>query len=169
MAEKTIELYLNDHLAGSTFGVDLARQICDRSEGTPFGRTMATVAAQIEQDRDTLVELIERFDVSRNPVKAAATWVAEKASRVKLSGATAGDPDIGMFMALEAMVLGVTGKLRLWEALRHVSAAFDELDEAEVDTLVERARSQIETLEAERLALASRTLAPAPSTVGSPE
>ena len=33
MADKPMDTYLDDHLAGSTLGIDLAKQIRDRSEG----------------------------------------------------------------------------------------------------------------------------------------
>ena len=35
-----MEVYLNDHLAGAMLGSDLAEQILERSEGTPFGDVM---------------------------------------------------------------------------------------------------------------------------------
>jgi hypothetical protein len=42
---------------------------------------MKSIAAQIEEDRETLVELMERMDVSKNPLKQAAGWVAEAGVR----------------------------------------------------------------------------------------
>ena len=159
MAEKAIEVYLNDHLAGAMLGSDLAEQIRERSEGTPFGEVMAKVAAQIEEDRETLVGLMERMDVGGNPVKQATTWLAEKASRPKFSGLTSGDPEVGYFMALESMTLGVTGKLSLWEALRRVSGKHPEIAATNLDELIERARWQRDTLEEERLRAAERALA----------
>ena len=94
MAEP-LDVYLNDHLGGAMLGGDLAEQIRDQSEGTPLGEVMTRLAAEIEEDRDTLVELMERVGASRNPVKQVTGWVAEKASRVKFSGATSGDPTSG--------------------------------------------------------------------------
>ena len=159
MAEKAIEVYLNDHLAGAMLGSDLAEQIQERSEGTPFGDVMVTISAQIEEDRETLVGLMERMDIGRNPVKQATTWLAEKASRPKFSGMTSGDPDVGYFMALESMMLGVSGKLALWEALKRVAGAHPEIAASNLDELIERARSQRDTLEEERLRAAERALA----------
>jgi hypothetical protein len=49
---------------------------------------MESLASQIEEDRQTLIELMERMDTSKNPVKQATTWMAEKVSRAKLSGPT---------------------------------------------------------------------------------
>ncbi len=86
MADKALEIYLNDHLAGAMLGTDLAEQIRERSEGDPFGDVMTGLAAQIEEDRETLVALMEQLDVARNPVKQATTWLAEKASRRSSAG-----------------------------------------------------------------------------------
>ena len=159
MAEKAIEVYLNDHLAGAMLGSDLAERIRDRSEGTPFGDVMVAIAAQVEEDRETLIDLMGRLGVTRNPVKQATTWIAEKASRPKFSGLTSGDPDVGYFMALESMMLGVTGKLGLWQALGRVADEHPEIAATNLDELVERARSQLDALEGQRLALAERALA----------
>ena len=87
MADRAMDVYLNDHLAGAILGSDLAEQIRKRHEGSPLGELMGSLAPQIEEDRQTLVDLMERMDVSKNPLKQASGWVAEKASRVKFSGA----------------------------------------------------------------------------------
>lgn len=158
MAEKAMEVYLNDHLAGAMLGSDLAEQILERSEGTPFGDVMLSVSAQIEEDRDTLIDLMERMDITRNPVKQATTWIAEKASRPKFSGRTSGDPDVGYFMALESMTLGVTGKLALWEALTRVAGDHPEIAATNLEELIERARTQRDALEGQRLVAAERAL-----------
>ena len=158
MADKALEIYLNDHLAGAMLGTDLAEQIRERSEGDPFGDVMTGLAAQIEEDRETLVALMEQLDVGRNPVKQATTWLAEKASRPKFSGLTSGEPEVGYFMALESMTLGVTGKLSLWRALERVADRYPAIAATDLDELIRRATLQRDTLEEERLRTAERAL-----------
>ncbi len=158
MADKALEIYLNDHLAGAMLGTDLAEQIRERSEGDPFGDVMTGLAAQIEEDRETLVALMEQLDVARNPVKQATTWLAEKASRPKFSGLTSGEPEVGYFMALESMMLGVTGKLSLWRALERVADRYPAIAATDLDELIRRATLQRDTLEEERLRTAERAL-----------
>jgi hypothetical protein len=154
-----MDVYLNDHLAGATLGSNLAEQIRDRHEGTPLGEIMRTIAAQVEEDRRTLIELMERMGVSRNPVKQATGWVAEKASRVKFSGVASGEPDHGAFMALESLTLGVAGKLSLWQALEQVKGDYPELASVDLDGLIARAQAQHGTLEQQRLAAGRHALA----------
>ena len=81
MAGSALETYLNDHLAGAMFGSDLAEQIRARTEETRIGDLMASLAQQIEEDRQSLVGLMERMGISQSQVKQATTWLAEKASR----------------------------------------------------------------------------------------
>jgi hypothetical protein len=159
MADRAMDVYLNDHLAGATLGSNLAEQIRDRHEGTPLGDIMRTIAAQVEEDRRTLIELMERMDVSRNPVKQATGWVAEKASRVKFSGVVSGEPDHGAFMALETLTLGVVGKLSLWQALEQVKGDYPALASADLEGLIARAQAQHGTLEQQRLAAGRHALA----------
>jgi hypothetical protein len=158
MTAKALETYLNDHLAGSRLGVDLAERLREMTEGTPREATMATLAAEIAEDRDKLAELIERVGASENQVKQATAWVAEKASRLKLSGVGSGDDDYGLFLSLETLSLGVAGKLGLWEALLQQAPGHDGLDPVVLGELAARARKQREVLERERLAVAASAL-----------
>lgn len=147
MADRPLDIYLNDHLAGATLGSDLAVQIRDHSEGTPLGDAMEGIAAEIEEDRQALDDLMDALDVNRNPVKKAGGWAAEKLSRVKFSGAGSGDSEHGNFMALETLTLGVAGKRCLWVALRNVADRYEAIHEEDIDRLIERATSQHAELE----------------------
>ncbi len=122
MAERPMDIYLNDHMAGAMLGSELSAQLRDRNEGTPLGELMIPIAAEIEEDRETLSDLMDALEVSRNPIKQAGGWVAEKWSRVKFSGAGTGDAEHGNFMAIESLTLGVTGKRCLWVALDAVQS-----------------------------------------------
>jgi hypothetical protein len=158
MADKAMDVYLNDHLAGAMLGSDLAEQLQEENEGTPLGDLMATIAAQIEEDREALIDLMERMGTSKNPVKQATTWLAEKASRPKFSGLTSGEPEVGTFMALESLTLGVEGKASLWKALKAVTDRYEPLQATNLDELSERAKTQHDALEGERVAAATRAL-----------
>jgi hypothetical protein len=151
--------YLNDHLAGATFGSDLAQQLQQRTDGSPLGETLRSLSTQIDEDRETLIDLMERLSTARNPVKQATAWVAEKASRVKLGGVTASETGLATFTALETLSLGVEGKLALWTALKEVSD-WEPLASVDLDNLIERARAQRRVLEHERLTASRQALVP---------
>ena len=159
MADKAMNVYLNDHLSGAMLGSALAKQIQVQNEGSALGTRMESLASQIEEDRQTLIELMERMDTSKNPVKQATTWMAEKVSRAKFSGPTSGGPEQGTFMALETLSLGVLGKVSLWKALKEVAAHHAPLTSMNLDELIARAQAQHDALEAERIAASRRALA----------
>jgi hypothetical protein len=159
MADRAMRVYLNDHLAGAMLGSALAEQIRDRAKGTPLGDVMEPIASQIEEDRQTLLDLMKRMGARKNPIKQAMGWIAEIASRVKFSGVLSGEPEHGAFLALESLTLGVAGKACLWTALKKVSGTYPVLSPADLDALIERAESQHGVLERERIAAGRRALA----------
>lgn len=61
MADKAMDVYLNDHLTGAMLGSALAEQLREENEGTPLGEVMASLAPQIEEDRKTLIDLMDRM------------------------------------------------------------------------------------------------------------
>ena len=159
MADNAIDVYLNDHLAGAMLGSDLAEQIQVQNRGTALGQLMESLAPQIQHDRQTLIELMERLESSKNPIKQATAWIAEKASRAKFSGMTSGEPELGTFMALETLALGVRGKACMWKTLKQVAGQHPAIASMNLDELIDRARTQEDALERERLAAGTRALA----------
>jgi hypothetical protein len=149
MTDASLDTYLNDHLAGAMFGADLARQIAAQVDATERAPRFVDLAAEIEADRRTLSGLMDRLGTSKNPVKQAVTWMAEKLSRAKLSGP--GDDELNLFMALETLSLGVEGKASVWRTLRDLVDRYPALDATELDGLIARAEDQRRLVEAERI------------------
>jgi hypothetical protein len=162
MAGRAIDTYLNDHLGGATAGSDLAAQIRDRHEGQELGEVMKSLAEEIEADRKTLLDLMERIGTVPNPVKQATRWLVEKVSRVKFAGVLSGSPDHGAFMALESLYLGVEGKASMWKSLKQIADQYPAVATTNLDELLERAEAQKAILEREHLAAAKDVLAPDP-------
>lgn len=156
MPQKPLAIYLQDHLAGSTAGVSLARRFVKSHSGTQTGRALAEVGAEIEADRETLLQLMAELGIEGSRAKNAVAWVGERLSRLKPNGRLSGESAYQGLHELETLVLGITGKLALWEALRVVPEVAASVD---LDVLEERARSQRERVEKERLALARAALA----------
>lgn len=154
MDHDALDTYLNDHFAGATLGCEHARRLEAACADSPFGAVMADIAMEIEQDRDTLAELMERLDTPRSPVKAATAWVAEKAGRVKFGGATSGDRELGDYLALETLSLGVEGKRSLWTALEAIADDYPALRSVDLAALAARAEAQRAALEEQRIVAA---------------
>src|SRR3954447_4413692 len=142
--------YLNDHLAGSTAGLELARRIADDHRGTEYGEVVGPIAEEIADDRRALEDVMRRLGAGRDPLKLLGAWGAEQLRRVR-PGWLFGESEAGRLEELEMLALGVTGKLALWEALQRTHAADPRLSGVDLQALAERARSQFERIEALRL------------------
>jgi hypothetical protein len=116
-----LAIYLNDHLAGATGGVELARRASASNRGhKTFGQPLDRVCEEIEEDRATLQEVIDRLGFSESHVKPAGAWVAEKLGRLKLNGRLRGYSPLSRVLELEGLLIGITGKMALWETLAEV-------------------------------------------------
>src|ERR1700754_4709211 len=90
MTGRLLAIYLNDHLAGSTGGAALARRARDNDPDGSSGTTLAKVCAEIEADRETLLEVMEELGVNRDPIKPVIAWFGEKLGRLKPNGRVRG-------------------------------------------------------------------------------
>ena len=79
-------IYLNDHLAGATLGVELAHRMARSHTGPGAGSTMERLAAEIAQDRSALQEIMAGLGVPARGYKVCAGWIGEKVGRLKLNG-----------------------------------------------------------------------------------
>jgi hypothetical protein len=149
--------YLNDHYAASVGAVQLARRVAGSNRGTRYGETLATLASEIDEDRQALALIMQRLGIRTDRVKATVAWSAEKLGRLKLNGQVTGYSPLSRLEELEILELGVTGKLLLWEALRRAAPAG--VPEAELEPLIKRAQSQRRRLERQRREAAAEALA----------
>jgi hypothetical protein len=160
MAEgKLLQIYLNDHLAGSVAGAELARRALSSNEGTDLGTFLAQLTVEIDEDKDALEELMDRLEFKKNVFKQSAGWMAEKAGRLKLNGQITGYSDLSRLLELEGLLIGVRGKLSLWENLKSIDNHDPTLATFDFDTLIKRAQSQIAGLEEHKIAAARTAFA----------
>jgi hypothetical protein len=153
--KKLLSIYLNDHLAGSTAGIELVKRACSQNQGTDYGRFLTELTKEIDEDRAAFVEIMDRLGIRRDPAKVAGGWVLEKMGRLKLNGQLRGYSPLSRLVELEGLALGVTGKLAGWKALRLLADGEPALDAAALERLIERAERQQRGLEEHRL-LATR-------------
>lgn len=154
-----LSTYLHDHLAGSHFAIQLLESLRDQYPDNEPGTLAAALLAEISEDQNTLQEIVDR--VGRSPVDLtqAAGWFAEKASQFKLHRDHTGI-GIGTFEALEALMLGISGKLALWRALPIIREADSRIPEQDFEKLATRARDQFARVEEQRLRTARYTFLP---------
>jgi len=143
-----LEIYLNDHLGGSTSGIELAKRIQKASEGTELGALMDRLVEEIAQDRDTLREFMDLVDADPDKLKVAGGWLTEKLGRLKLNGKLIGESPLSGMVELEALSLGLEGKRSLWVALLESQA--QRFGAERLRELIVRAERQRTALEVHR-------------------
>jgi hypothetical protein len=149
----SLGIYLQDHLAGAAYAIDLVEFMRDEHQGDELGQFAATLLVDIKTDRDTLQRLADRAGAGSSTFKELTAWFSEKVSRLKLSH-DVGDA-LGTFEALEFLALGIQGKLALWRALGAVAMADDRLNGMDFGRLAARAEKQHAKVENRRLQVAA--------------
>jgi hypothetical protein len=139
---KLLGIYLNDHLAGSTVGIELSKRALGSNKDNEYGAVLERIAKEIDEDRDTLQRLMKDLGVRRDQPKVTAAWVAEKFGRLKPNGRLISYSPLSRVVELESLALGITGKRSLWEALAEVAGEDARLDAEELRRLAERAERQ---------------------------
>jgi hypothetical protein len=140
-------IYLNDHLAGSVAGSNLAGRLAASERGSADAEVLERLAIEIEADREDLVDMMKTLDVPIRHYKMWAAWTAERAGRLKLNGRLIARSPLSRVLELEAMRLGVEGKAAGWRTLRLLAETDGRLDTMRLDKLNARARQQVDDLE----------------------
>ncbi len=113
-----LPIYLNDHLAGATVGVELSRRIeAGNQEVEALAPVLSRVRAEIEADRETLEGVLDRLGIRRDPFKPYAAWLLERLGRLKPNGHLRGYSPLSRVLELEGLGMGILGKAELWRTL----------------------------------------------------
>jgi hypothetical protein len=153
-------IYLNDHLAGATAGIELFRRTARAHAGSPTGAELQQLTAEVEADRTALLDIMASLSVPVRRYKLVTAWAAEKAARLKPNGHVLSRSPLSSLIELEALRLGVQGKAAGWRTLRQIAETDARLDRNRLEHLQERARQQADRLEALRLATAATVFHP---------
>jgi hypothetical protein len=157
---RLLAIYLNDHLAGSTAGLELARRALGANRATEFEAPLERLAAELAEDRDALVDVMDRLGVGRDALKVIAGWAAEKAGRLKLNGSLTGYSPLSRVLELEVLGVGVEGKRAMWRTLRELAAEDARLEGVDLAGLARRAERQRRLIEQQRLRAAAIAFEP---------
>lgn len=153
-----LSVYLNDHHAGAHSALALIDRLLGE-EATPW---LAELRTDIEQDRQTLADVMRRLDIAESSVKKVSGWVGEQMVATKLA-AESPHPAFRRMEAYELLSLGILGKQKLWLALIEAAAGYPALSGISLDQLFARAVDQHARVERERLLAARDALHPARS------
>ncbi len=150
-------IYLNDHLAGATGGLELARRVAASHPG-PAAGTLQRLVAEVAQDRAALEDIMAALSIPVRGYKVYAAWIGEKAARLKLNGYLLTRSPLSSLEELEMLRLGVEGKAAGWRTLRVLAETDKRLDPGRLDELISRARRQADLLEEFRVRAAGHVI-----------
>jgi hypothetical protein len=158
MSSKILTTYLNDHLAGSVAGLELVDHLL-KHEGANR-ESYAALRTEIEEDQQTLRQLLAELGEKESQVRKAAAWLTEKLGEAKLRLDDQGHGELRALEALETLGLGIQGKLSLWRALGSVAETIPQLERLDLLRLQQRAIDQFERIDGLRIQAARAALAP---------
>jgi hypothetical protein len=151
MANEHLAIYLNDHLSGSLGAVELLEHLQTAYSGSELREVFAELRSDIEADREELKRLMEQLQITQSSSRKAGAWIAEKLAELKMRLDDSAPGPLRLLEGLEALELGITGKLALWRALIAAADVAPALNVLDYERLAKRATEQIERVEAHRL------------------
>lgn len=169
MDVKLLGIYLNDHLAGSHTGLELARRAHRENRDNGVGRYLVTFIKELEDERTVLQQIMRALRVTRNEFKHLSGWVLEKVAQLKTHTHLVHRTSLTRMMELEALTIAVIGKRCMWALLQRHARVERRLAGFDFETLIAQAESQHQTLDRLRLQAAETAFlkAPLPSAVAS--
>lgn len=162
MSESARARYLSDHMAGAVAALELLEHLEKAHADSGLAHFLRVLRGDIETDRHELAELMRRLHIGESAPRKAAAWLAEQVVRLKLKVDDSADGALRLLESVEAVALGIEGKLALWHALATAATDAPELLGPDYARLAERAaeqRRRVEPvrLDAARAALRART------------
>jgi len=131
--DKLLSIYLNDHLAGSTAGVQLARRLhASNRDDRRFGTPLADIRAEVE----------------------TAARIGERLGRLKPNGQLTGYSPLSRVVELELLLIGITGKKRMWSVVEQARGANLAIDFSRLIDRAERQRTVVAELHVTAAAIA---------------
>ena len=146
-----LRIYLNDHLAASMGGLELARRLARKNSGTPLATSCDRLADEFSGERKVLADIMKTLGIAENHLKVLGAWVSEKLSRMKPSGELLSYSPLSRVIELEALTVGITGKMSMWVNLQHISDTETRLNKFSLTKLIEQAQKQRSEVEVYRI------------------
>ena len=159
-----LHIYLQDHLAGAMFGLQLAQRCQRNNEGSELAEPLAKLTAEIAEDRRTLQAIMRDVGAEASRTKVAAGWTLEKVRRLKPNGRLFEYTPLARVVEFESLAIGISGKKAMWRALEDVASDDRRFARHDFSALAERADDQLARVEALRLSAARTAFAAVRST-----
>jgi hypothetical protein len=142
-----LEIYLRDQLALGVAWRELASRAARNNRGTSAGDALEEVRRAIAEDVETFLGIMRAVSVAPSSTKNALATLGERAARLKLNGRILRYSPLSRFEELDALIMGIDGKVTLWMNLRDGAGLRKRLPGVDFDVLIDRALAQRATLQ----------------------
>jgi hypothetical protein len=157
MSKQHLSTYLNDHLAGANLVIEILDHL--NSEAASQAASLIALKAEIEEDREQLKALMASQHIEESRVRKAGSWIVEGLSEFKLEVDDDAKGRLRRLERLEALAIGIDGKIALWLALDAAAPSNSELGGMDYGRLTKRGQDQRARVETLRLQAAREALA----------
>ena len=123
MATDRLATYLADHLAGSVAAAELVDRLRQSDVDPTLARALGQVAESIERHRGVIRQLLQQRGRQEDRARHFAGWLAEKLVRPAMP--VDGADEFGLLRALEALMMGMRGRVAMWQALEAILREYD--------------------------------------------
>lgn len=146
MDRELLTIYLTDHLAGASGAVRRLDRMAKGYTDLTIHPELVRLASEVRQDGRSLLDIVHQLGLPRRRPKQAVARVGELAGRLKLNGRVRSRSPLTPLIELEAMQVGVRGKLSLWRTLQEYAEQLA-LEPSRLSDLEQRAQDQLDVLD----------------------
>jgi hypothetical protein len=139
-------IYVNDHLASATGGIELVGRMLGVHTGGRFEEPLEQLLSELRDEKSSLRAIMTALDIPVRQYKQLGVWVAEKVTRAKLNGRLTSRSPLSDLVEFEFLASGVRAKRSGFETLRIAAEVEPRLPSAELDRLIDQAHRQYEWL-----------------------
>jgi hypothetical protein len=155
MTDQSLAIYLRNHEAASRAGRDLFRRTAASQRDRPYADQLAELSAEVEQDCETLQEMLRSARVSPDLVTGLVLRLGERVGRLKPNGRLLRRAPLSDLIEVEGLLDAVRAKAAGWQALSRVPTP-SWSGTVDTQALYERALDQAERLNEIHRSVASR-------------
>jgi hypothetical protein len=152
MATDRLATYLADHLAGSISAAELVGRLVRSDLDPSLAGALEQVAASIDRHQGIVRQLLAQRGRQEDRGKNLAAWVVEKLARPVMP--VDGEDEFGLLRALEALIMGMRGRVAMWQSLDAIQPSHPELVGLEAKELCYEAEEQLRMMDRHRLEVA---------------
>lgn len=139
-------IYVNDHLAAATGGIELVGRMLGTHSGGPHEQPLEQLLSELREEKAALRGMMSELGIAVSQYKQLGVWVAEKLSRAKLNGRLLSRSPLSDLVEFEFLASGVRAKRSGFETLRIAAEVEPRLPAAELDRLIDQANRQYQWL-----------------------